>query len=100
MAKYKQIYSVATGIINPFLEESRMAVDFMSNCKGFTALHNVEEGYTLWLYDSYENAKRAKNLAQSQGISCGMNIGRFKWDGGEELIEDMDKNYIEKHTRK
>jgi len=98
MAKYKRIYSVVTGIINPFLEESRMAVDFLTNCKGFIALNNIEEGYSVWFYDSYENARKARNLAGAQGIQCGKNIGRFKWDGKEEVIADMDEKYIESHT--
>lgn len=97
--KYKHIYSITTGMINPFEEEDRAVCDFLSSCKGFTAVHNTHDFcYTLWMFDSEENAKKASRLARSQGIQCGSNIGRFKWDGKEDCQSDMDEKWIAEHT--
>lgn len=99
MKKYKHIYSVTTGMIDPFEPESRYILDFMFSCKGFIAIHNTPDfAYSLWMYDTEENAKKARNLANSQGIDCGPHIGRFKWDGKEDCAADMDDEWIKTHS--
>lgn len=75
----KYLYSVATGAINPFMKPSRDAVAFMRKQEGFVAIHPENE-HTLFLYDSRNNAKIARNMAISKGIKCGNNICRFRWE--------------------
>ena len=89
------LWSVATGKINLFKRKSREAVNYMTKQQGFTAMHITPDGQnTLFLYDSENNAKGARNMARTRGIECGTNICRFKWDGGD-MLEFDDPNYKE-----
>lgn len=84
------LWSVATGNIEPFLKESRDAARFIASLNGFTAVHPEYPGGTLWLFDSENHAKTARNLMESEGIECGRNICRFIWDTYENvLIQDF-----------
>lgn len=74
----QELYSVATGRFNPFLKASRTAVDYMCHLEGFVAVYTEpKHGRLLWFYDTENNAKVARNLAESHGIQCGFNIARF-----------------------
>jgi len=90
----KYLYSVATGpIIYPFesKERSEEIFDiFVKDCDGFTAIHLIIPSGILWLYDSLNNAKAAKNIARMQGICCGKNIARFIWDEKDNLEVDIE----------
>ena len=95
MSEEKYLWSVATGNINPFMRRSRKAIKYMMDQKGFVAVHPTPDNSgTLWLYDSENNAKGARNMARTQGIECGRNICRFRWDGGPMIVFD-DPNYKE-----
>ena len=89
----KYLWSVATGNIDIFKRASRKAVKYIMALEGFVAVHPTpnHEG-TLWMFDSENNAKGARNMMRSKGIQCGTNICRFKWDGGSEMIFD-DENF-------
>lgn len=64
-------YVVETDLVNPFYEEDRPTVDFMSSCKGFIGLNNeIGNPYSMWVYDTEKNARTAMRLALSQGIDC------------------------------
>ena len=94
------LWSVATGNVNPFMKKSREAVKYIQTLEGFVAVHPTPENRgTLWMFDSENNAKGARNLMRSKGIQCGNNICRFSWDGGSEMIFD-DENYKQKEARK
>ena len=92
MSEWKYLWSVATGNVNPLMKRSRAAVKFLSEQPGFVAIHPTDGRGLLWLYDSENNAKGARNMARTKGIMCGRNICRFKWDGGEIMYFD-DPNY-------
>ena len=85
----KYVWSVATGAVNPFLKKSREAVKFLSQREGFVAVHPNGNG-TLWLYDSQNAAKSARNTAEAKGIKCGRNICRFRWEGDTLIFDDPD----------
>lgn len=92
MGEFKYLWSVATGNVNPFWKKSRSAAKFLQEQPGFVAVHPADGRGILWLYDSENNAKGARNMARTKGIVCGRNICRFKWDGGSTIIFD-DPNY-------
>ena len=86
----QELYSVATGRLNPLLKASRTAVEYMSNLQGFVGVYaDPEHGYLIWLFDTENHAKVARNLAESHGIQCGTNICRFvvAADGVPEMDE-------------
>jgi len=86
----QELYTVATGRLDPFRKASRTAVEYMSNLAGFVAVHaEPKHGRLIWCYDSHNNAKVARNLAESHGIQCGANICRLvvSGDGVPELDE-------------
>lgn len=94
------LWSVATGNVNPLLKASREAVKYIQTLEGFVAVHPTPnwEG-TLWLFDSENNAKGARNLLRAKGVKCGNNICRFSWDGGSVLVFD-DENFKSDEARK
>lgn len=93
--EFKYLWSVATGGVNPFRKKPRDAAKYIQKLDGFTAIHSTPDGsHILWLFNSENNAKAARNLMRSKGMKCGNNICRFKWDGGIELIFD-DPNFKE-----
>lgn len=74
-----RVFSVATGVVSPFLKKSRAAVDYITKLEGFVAVHPTPDGqYTLWLFDSVQNAIGAKNLMDHKGIQVGNNICEFE----------------------
>ena len=96
----RYLWSVATGNVNPIMKRSREAVKYIQTLDGFVAVHPTPDGRgTLWLFDSENNAKGARNLLRAKGVKCGSNICRFRWDGGAEMIFD-DENYKSDEARK
>lgn len=82
-----KVYSVATGKIEPLMKASREAVKYVSKRPGFIGLHNTDDGnYTLWLFDTVNNAIGAKNLMKYRDIECGKNICEFEITA-EDTIE-------------
>ena len=74
----QELYSVATGKLNPFLKASRDAVVYMGGLEGFEGVFSdTEHGCLLWFFDTENHAKQGRNLAEAKGIICGTNIGRF-----------------------
>lgn len=73
------LYSIATGRIDPRRKDSRDAVDLIASQPGFLAIHPSEKG-TLWFFDSLNNAKLARNVLKSEGAEVGNNICRFEVD--------------------
>lgn len=86
------LWSVATGGVDPFMEESRQAADYITKLEGFVAAHLAAVDKTLWLFDSKGHAQEAKKKMTKKGIICGTNICRFRWDGGDTLIPDFEEN--------
>ena len=74
-------------------KRSKEAAEFMTKQDGFVAMSTVI-GNTLFLYDSENNAKGARNMARTKGIVCGNNICRFRIDG-ESVITFDDLSYKE-----
>lgn len=66
-------YTVATGNVNPLLKRSREAVKYIKTLEGFVGVHPTPYG-TLWIFDTKNNAKGARNLMEYNGIQCGTNI--------------------------
>ena len=69
----RKLWAVATGEVRPWLKRSREAVEYIKDLDGFVGVHPVD-GCTLWLFDTLNNAKIARNLMLSKGIQCGDNI--------------------------
>ena len=84
------VYSVATGILNPWKKKSRQAAEIMSQQDGFVAAYAAGPHGMFWFYDSLNNAKGARNIAMSKGIQCGTNICRFRNEGNEYIFGDPD----------
>ena len=66
-------YTVATGHVDPTKRASRKAVKYVSKLKGLFGVHPCEHG-TLWLFESENSAKVARNMMNSKGILTGKNI--------------------------
>lgn len=74
MAEIK-CWGVGTGRVSLLHKASREASKYLSEQNGFVGAHILQDGRMLWLYDTENNAKRAKNNAESKGIVCGKHIG-------------------------
>lgn len=72
-----ELYSVATGRLALLSRRSRQAAKLMGDQDGFTGYNIVPDGRMLWFYATEADAKRARNVAESQGVQCGRNICRF-----------------------
>lgn len=84
-----ELYSVATGRILIWKKASRDAVRFIQKQKGFVAIAPVDYyGGTLWLFDSLNNAKRARNMMKLKGIGTGDNICRFTYEDGKLVFDE------------
>lgn len=84
-----ELYSVATGRILIWKKASRDAVRFIQKQKGFVAIAPVDYyGGTLWLFDSLNNAKRARNMMKLKGIQAGNNICRFTYENGKLVFDE------------
>lgn len=88
MADKNYVYLFATGMVNPFLKKSRKAVEIITSQEGFMAIHPAAPHGMLWVFDSLNNAKGARNVAESKGIKCGRNIMRGWIDGDTLEVED------------
>ena len=80
-----RLWTVATGYVDPFKKASRDEVDFIKKLHGFIGVHPVPGRGTLWLFDTENNAKIARNKMEGKGIVCGRSI----CDCG------VDKKYLE-----
>ena len=78
------IYSVATGSFDIKNKASRAAVKLMKNQDGYvgTIVEPTRSARLLWMYDSLNNAKIARNTAEGYGIKCGSNIVEFNMEDG------------------
>ena len=94
----KELYSVATGQVNILMKRSRQAAEFMTKQKGFVAIHIVPDGRMLWLYETENAAKAARNKAQSKGIECGKNICRFQWDQETNILHFDDEEKMKEYN--
>ena len=77
IAQGTHMWSVATGKESPIIRASRDAAKYISTLEGFKATHATDRG-VLWLFDSLNNAKRARNMMTYMGIQCGNNICEFR----------------------
>lgn len=74
MAEVK-LWAVGSGEVKPWIKASRDAVKYIKGLDGFRGVHIVpNDGRTMWLFDTLNNAKIARNLMESQGIVCGKHI--------------------------
>lgn len=81
----KYLYSVSTSFIKPGTPEADSLLNFARGQGGLESVH-VEKDGIIWLYDSLNNAKIARNIIEAAGFRCGKNICRFR-------IEDRDLVY-------
>lgn len=72
-----EMYSVAAGGIRVFSRRGREAINYVASLEGFLGLHVYDKWHTLWMFDTVNHAKSARNLMVGKGIRCGKNIGRF-----------------------
>lgn len=68
------LWAVATGGVDVLNRESRRAAKFISKLHGFIAIHPVDYYHILWLFDTENNAKVARNKMEAKDIICGKNI--------------------------
>ena len=78
-------YSIATGMIDITRSSSRAAAEFIKSCEGFVAVHITTKGI-LWLFDSLNNAKIARNKCEGEGMTVGKNIALFTADEKGQLF--------------
>lgn len=83
-----ELYSISTGKIAVWKKASREAFKFITNQSGFKAVHVTEYGGTLWLFDSLNNAKQAKNMMEFVGIEAGHNICKFIYKDGTLIFDE------------
>jgi len=70
-----ECWTVATGNVSLLRKASRQAAKYIANLEGFVGVHIDPQGRgTVWLFNSENNAKKARNLMQGKGIKCGTNI--------------------------
>ncbi len=82
-----KLYSVATGRIDPLMETSAKAIQYVKKRRGFVGIHTTDDSnFTLWMFDSLENAVNGKKGMKSQGIVVGNNICEFEVTA-EDTIE-------------
>ena len=79
------LYSIATGMIDITRSSSRAAAEFIKSCEGFVAVHITTRG-VLWLFDSLNNAKIARNKCEGEGMTVGKNIALFTVDEKGQLF--------------
>lgn len=83
-----ELYSVATGRIVVWKRKSRQAVRYISRLEGFVAMTPVDYGGTLWLFDSLNHAKSARNMMNLKGIGTGNNICRFTYENKQLVFDE------------
>ena len=67
----KGVWAVIT-LVSP-VDELEQEAKYISELNGLIGAH-VECGYVLWLFDSENSARVAKNKVLSKGIKCGDTI--------------------------
>lgn len=87
MAEIK-VYAVGTGNVDPLKRKSRQAVKYCSKLNGLVGVHPHYPDGTLWLFDTENNAKIAKNKMESRGILTGRNICEVFID--EKYLKEKD----------
>lgn len=83
----KAVYSVATGVVDMKRKASRNAAKYIASLEGFIALHPAYPRGILWLFDSENNAKSARNMMEAKGIQCGKNICKGTIEGDTLVME-------------
>ena len=87
MAEVK-CYGIGTGRVDLLKKASRDAAKYIKDLDGFIGVHILPDLRNLWIFDTENNAKRAKNLMESKGIKCGKGIGEIyvdeKYLGGKQ----------------
>lgn len=86
-----ELYSVATGQLSLLRKRSRDAAKLMGEQDGFVTAHIVEDGRMMWFYATEADAKRARNVAESQGVQCGRNVCRF--EVGADGVPEFDSQW-------
>ena len=76
-------YSVAVGNINPLQKSSRDAVKYISKLKGFVGFFPHYPYGTLCFFKTENDAKKARNMMNCEGIQTGNNICEMEI-GGEK----------------
>jgi hypothetical protein len=79
------LYSIATGMIDITRSSSQVAAEYIPSCEGFIAAHITTKG-VLWLFDSLNNAKIARNKCEGEGMTVGKNIALFTADEKGQLF--------------
>lgn len=72
----RDMYALATGEVRPWIAASRRACTFIATQEGFVAIHPHPRG-TLWMFDSLNHAKAARNAMEGMGMTVGRNITHF-----------------------
>lgn len=70
-------WTVATGMlpVPPFIpKKSNQAIEFIKKLDGFLGIFPCGADGTLWLFESLNKAKVAKNKMDAKGIATGDNI--------------------------
>jgi len=83
----QELYAIPTGVISVFQKKSREAVNVICKQDGFLGVHPLD-GYTLWFFDTENNAKKCRNVMRSYGIGYGKNISKFIVDKGGVPVFD------------
>lgn len=87
MAEVK-CWAIGTGKVNPLFKASRQAANYISNLEGFVGIHIGPDGRNVWLFDTENHAKVARNMMRSKGIECGKHIGECFVD--EKYLDTTD----------
>jgi len=70
----KKCWAIGTGNINPLIKRSRDAVKFTASLEGFVGISPMSPYGTVFLFESENTAKRAKNMMKAKGIITGKDI--------------------------
>ena len=73
-------YSVATGNFDIKKKASREAVKYAGTLEGLVCAIDCYPRGLLWIFDTLNNAKGARNLMNSKGIVTGNNICEVTYD--------------------
>lgn len=80
-----ELYSVATGRVSFLNRRSMKAVEYILEQKGFRSMYPNNPHGTLFLFDSLDNAKHAKDKLRAKGIEVGKNICKFRVVSPDEI---------------
>lgn len=85
----KYIYSVATGKVDPTRPDSVKAMAYITSLDGFYGLNFAEKGGALWFFETKQQAIRARNKIEAEGILCGTNICKFEAKENETVFVEV-----------